>query len=185
MRRVSAAVLAAMRSRTARLALMADIDHPDGRLRVWTGIGTLSYGGHEWTGLGGLATVKGVQSSSDPQIVDHTYVITNVGPDAEAFINAKVRGRRATTWLVFLDEANAVIPDPLQIAASTLDVTTYAVDESGKATLSLIGQSDLWQLEQPLNVSLTNTEQRKRYPEDSGFSEVVIIPNQTLKWTRV
>ena len=37
--------------------LLADIDHPDGMVHVWTGLGTLVYGGNTYLGVGILGRV--------------------------------------------------------------------------------------------------------------------------------
>lgn len=185
MRAIHPDVLAAMRSRSLRISVMAEIDHPAGYVRVWTGVGTLEYGGHSWIGIGWLGRITGMRQMSELEIVDHTYQITHVPPDYEDFVNAKVRGRKATAYLAFIGESREVIGEPMVLGRSTLDTTQWSIDEKGVATLSITGQSDLWQLEQPLNIVLSDTEQRKRVPGDSGFSYVTTLTNQKIKWTRV
>lgn len=185
MRTVSASIIRAMRQKTCRMALMAEIDHPAGMVRVWTGIGTLTYGGHGFVGIGALASVKGLKSTSDLQIVDHAYVLTNIPPDYDEFVNAKIKGRVAKCWLAFLDEQNQLIDAPLQIGKTILDVSALTTGEDGSVSLMLKGQSDLWQLEKPLNIALTSEEQKKRFPSDTGFDYVTTINVQRIAWTRI
>ncbi len=185
MRAVPRQIIAAMRARSCRIAIMAEIDHPAGYVRAWTGIGTLQFGGHDWVGIGALGGVQGLQAASDIQIVDHAYILTNIPPDYEEFVNAKVKGRRASAYIAFLDDANKVIVEPLLIGRTTLDTNTLQVSESGSINLVIRGQSDLWQLEKPLNIALTSEEQKRRFPGDTGFDYITKLTVQRIAWTRV
>lgn len=185
MRKIHPDVIAAMRSRSVRIAVMAELDHPAGYVRVWTGVGTLHHNGHDWTGIGWLGRITGMRQVSELEIVDHAYQLTHVPPDYEQFVNAKVRGGPATAYLAFVDDARQVIGDPIVLGRSTMDTSQWSIGDDGVATLTITGQSDLWQLEQPLNISLSDTEQRKRFPTDTGFSYVTTVTNQKIKWTRV
>ncbi len=164
---------------------MAEIDHPEGYVRAWTGIGTLRYGGFDWIGVGALGGVRGIQAASDIQIVDHAYILTNIPPDYEEFVNAKIKGRNAKTYLAFLSNANTVIDEPLLIGTTSLDTSVLTSAEDGSSTLALKGQSDLWQLEKPLNIALTSEEQKRRFPGDTGFDYVTKLTVQRIAWTRV
>lgn len=185
MRKFPRAIIDAMRARSVRLALFAEIDHPAGYLRLWTGIGTITVDGNAWIGIGALGGVEGMQSSSEIQIVEHVYTLLNVPPSYEEFVNAKVRGRRAKTSIGFMTASNQVIASLIPIGETTLDVTMMPISDAGEASLRIKGQSDLWQLERPLNVGLSDAEQRKHFPNDTGLSYVVEVTTQRLSWTRV
>ena len=185
MRKLPREIVEAMRARTARMALFAEVDHPAGYVRVWTGIGTLRHDGYDWRGIGALGAISGIELSSEIQIVEHAYTLFNVPPDNVGFINESIRGRKARAYIAFLTDSNKVIHSLIKIAETTLDVTKPQIADNGSYIVTLVGQTDLWQLERPLTVALSNTEQRKHFPNDSGFSEVVAVTTQRLSWTRV
>lgn len=184
MKVLSPAIQRALKARVIRPAPMIEIDHPDHYIRAWMGIGTISWGGYQWLGVGTFGGVEGVQSSSDLQIVEHAYTLVDVDPANAAFVQTPIRGRRAITWLGLLGESGALIADPIKIAETTLDVTLARVEDSGSFTVTLRGHSALWQLEQPLGIALTSSEQKKRYPGDTGFDFIPTLVNKRLSWTR-
>lgn len=165
------------------LALLAEIDHPDGLVHYWTGLGTLEYNGDSFTGIGKLGGVTPVNYSSDVSIQELSFILTGVPPDVATWISAEIRNRSALVWLATLDTSGRVIADPLQIVDAILDYQTLQVDENGSGTLTLKARSGFYTLERAIDEVYSSEDQRRRYPNDSGCDMISDLQQQDVIWT--
>lgn len=165
------------------LALLAEIDHPDGLVRYWTGLGILEYNGDEFTGIGKLGNITPVNYSSDISIQELSFIVTGVPPDVGTWISAEIRNRSALAWLAALDGSGRVIADPLRIVDAVLDYQTLQVDDNGTGTLTLKGRSGFYTLERALDEVYSSEDQRRRYPNDSGCDMISDLQQQDVIWT--
>ena len=61
MRSLAPAVETAIAARAQFLGLLIEMDAPSGSVRAWSGVGTLSWDGKSWEGLGDLLSVSPVE----------------------------------------------------------------------------------------------------------------------------
>lgn len=177
---------AALRARRP-LLLMAAIDHPDGMVYVHTGIGTISYNGQNWIGVGIFGEVGPVVISTETVIQEVTFTLSGVEDEDESlqFLNANVRNRLATVWLACLDEAGQVVRDPFQIMEAQMDYQTFdANEESGEVTIQIVARAGFYTLERAIDESWSPEDQKARYPADTGLDLVPGLADKDIIWTR-
>src|SRR5690348_14896303 len=101
-----------------------------GPVRLWTGVGDLSWNGHVWTGGGEMLSISPLGENDELraegfQVSLTGLPLTNV---FEALVNVR-QGMPGSLWLALLDAAGAVIADPYLLVEGRLD--TVPVSDNG------------------------------------------------------
>ena len=186
MKALSIAVDNQLRGKAIRLALLAQLDLITGTERLWSGIGTLNYGGFVWAGIGKLGRITGAGQSSEIRVSETIYELSGVQDLAalSIYLANPIRGRAAKAWLVVLDEKGEVIPDPIQIDETILDAAAMHYAEDGTAVLSLRGTSAIFDLRKPKGRYLTSEQLKEDYPGDTGFDRISGLASRAVSWTK-
>lgn len=185
LRDVTTAFDNALHAPQLRVAQLVYIDHPDGAVYVWSGVGNLDWNGNTYQGIGALGGINGVESTAPLKISEVTFVLTNVPVDLLADVNTDVKGRQAEVYFALLTDNMEVIPDPILIMLVDLDYQAAKIEDDGTATLYLTGSTGLWRLEQPSLVSWSPEEHKKTYPADTGLDMVPDMESKEVTWTRI
>src|SRR5712664_637758 len=164
------------------LALLAEIGHPSGTARFWTGIGTLSWNGFTWAGSGTLGSVAPIKHTSDLTIQEINFGLAGVDPAIVATLSDNVRNLSGKVWLACLGHGNAVVKDPFQIVDAVLDYQSFSAAEDGTVAISITARTGFYTLERALDEAWTTEEQKLTYPTDSGLDLISGLQNQTIQW---
>src|SRR5690242_9981491 len=89
------------------LALLAEIEHPSGTARFWTGIGPLAWNGNTFTGSSTLGTVTPIKRTTDLVIQELNFQLAGVDPAIVATLDDDVRNRAGRVWLACLGSGNS------------------------------------------------------------------------------
>lgn len=166
------------------LALLAEIEHPDGMARFWTGVGPLSWNGYTWTGAGTLGSVAPIKHTSDLLIQEINFGLAGVDPEIVATLNDNVRNLSGKVWMACLGPGNSVIREPYQIVDAQLDYQSFSAQEDGSVAISITARTGFYTLERSLDEAWTTEEQKLTYPTDSGLDLISGLQNQTIQWTQ-
>lgn len=172
----------ALRKR-APLALLAEIEHPSGTARFWSGVGPLSWGGYSWTGSGVLGSIAPIRHTSDLLIQEINFGMSGVDPARISMLGDDVRNLSGKAWLACLGPDNRVIPDPMEVVDAQLDYQSFSASEDGTVAISITARSGFYTLERAINEAWTTEEQKLLYPTDSGLDLISGLQNQTIQWT--
>lgn len=186
MKTLSLAMDDALRERALRYGFLAELDTADGTVRVWSGIGTLSWDGFDWKGLGRLGRISGMGETGEVRTVETRYELAGITDNDELsdFLDTPVRGRMARAWLALMDEDGAVLEDPLQIDESVLDTATISIQDDLSSVLILTGNSAIFDFRRPRALGITNEQQQQDYPGDTGFDRIPTeVADKTVSWT--
>lgn len=165
------------------LALLAEINHPSGVARFWTGVGDIVYNGFTFTGAGRFGTVAPVMRTSDLAIQEVVFSLSGVLPEEAAELETDVRNEIATVWLACIGEHGEIVASPYQLLSALLDFQSLSVGEEGEAILSITGRTGFYTLERAIEESWTAEDQKQIYPTDTGFDMVASLQNQDVQWT--
>lgn len=106
----------------ARPILLAFFDFGGGAVRAWSGVGTLSWNGHDWTGLGTFGEVSAVEETTEVRATGAAFRLSGVPPDLLLkVINTPIQGRAAKLWLGFMTEDWNLLEDPVLIFDGRMD----------------------------------------------------------------
>jgi len=175
-----------MAGRAIKPALLAAITLPDATVhRYWSGVGTLVWGGSYWLGLGKLGRISGAGTTAEIRTVETAYTLMGVTDFAEmnTFLETSIRNGTATAWLAFLDDADAVIPDPVMIDSSILDRAIPRLGGDGTAEMSLAATSAIFNFAATPGLYITHEEQQREFPGDTGFNRIPGLASRVVAWT--
>jgi hypothetical protein len=175
-------LMAAAIASGAPLVLLAEIEHPSGTARFWSGIGQLTWDGETWSGIGELGTITPIQHTSAIAIQEIEFTLSGADPAIVATLDDDVRNLSGRAWLAALDQSGKIIEDPIQIVDSTLDFQSHKINDDGTATISITARSGFYSLERALDDVWSAEDQRKIYPDDSGLDMISKLQNQELQW---
>lgn len=169
--------------RGAPLYLFGQIDHPDGMVYLWTGIGSIEWDGNTYTGKGRLATIGQINKTQELTLDQRVMRLAAVNPDDLALLTAAIRNRTATIYLGAVEDG-AVVADPYLLDEITMDSQSFPVDESGVASIQLTGFAGIWTLERALSIAWSSEEAKKEYPDETGFDLIPLLVNKDTSWKK-
>lgn len=163
--------------------VFAEIDHPNGMVRAWGGVGDIEWNGSTWKGVGALGRLSQVERSTELQIADRTITLRGVDPDASNYLSGSVRKRVAKFWIALLHPVTrTVVPDPYLIDEVQMDSQSLSNGEDGNLEVNITGYSGLWTLQRAQNLAWSTEQAQAAYPGDTGFDQIPSLVNKDTKW---
>jgi hypothetical protein len=189
-RNISNAVALEVAKGKIRPAVFAELQFTSGTVYFWSGIGTKTWNGNDWLGVGTLGAISSISESTEVRA--DGIVLALVGVPAEVFsadgIFGKVvdeirLGKTAKIYLGFLNEAGDVIADPYRCFSGRLDVPTLS---PGPDTVSIriTCENLLIDLRRSRERRYTHEDQQIDYPGDKGFEFVPQLQEWNGVWGR-
>jgi len=181
-RGVTAAFDTAANSSTVNAAFLAKLDFSSGIVRVWSGIGQLSWNSQTWEGVGELGSVSAIQEQPGAVATGLNLGLSfNDSSLLTSVLTEDYQGRAVNVWLALFDSDNAVVADPFEYFGGLMD---YAeVKRSGdKASISIYCESWMRVLERKNSRRRTNHDQQARFSGDLGFEYNAEIQDTPVNW---
>lgn len=183
-RDLTAGVLSAIAAGTVRPVLFYEGSFASGTVRLWTGLGTVSWNGQSWTGAGSLLGMSSIQETTEVRATGLTISLSGMPGSLISLALSQARqGADGLVYLGFLDSAGAIIADPSLAFSGRLDVPEI-VDAGETCTISISYESRLIDLERPRERRYTSEDQRLDYPLDDGFNFVPGLQDALILWGR-
>lgn len=189
-RDLTAAVQAALQQGTIRPALFYEGEfvtagspsEEPAFLRMWSGIGTISWNGYDWTGAGNLASFSPIDETRELQAKGFTVGLSGMPSSLISTMLSAVRqGKPGTIWLAFFEADGSMIADPYKLARGLFDVSV--IEDNGETcSISVQYESRLINLERPRLRFYTTEDQKIDYPTDRGFEFVAALQDKTILW---
>lgn len=183
-RGLTASVLAEIANGSFRPVVFFSAAWADQTLYVWSGIGSVSWNGQTWLGVGDLGTISPNAEVVDVSAQGFTVTLAGANPAevSEALAQAQ-RGLAGKAWLGFIDSSGNIVADPYLSCAGRLDQPT--IDPNPPTmTLSLAYESRLVDLERPRVRRFNSADQQIDFPADRGFDFVPAIQEWSGNWGR-
>lgn len=165
-----------------QVALLAAMDFSSGYVRVWSGIGNLTFGGQVYSGVGYLGEIAPIQESGNAIRANAITLQLSGIPSAllDVALLANYQGRTVQVWLGFFDTAWALI-DCALLFAGRMD--TMAIDEGPETSIiTLSAESHLADLKRPRVRRFTHADQQELFAGDKGFEYVEALQNAEIAW---
>jgi hypothetical protein len=163
-------------------ALLGYFDFTGGIVRLWSGVGDLSWGGNTFTGAGNLVQVEPVQETSEVRANGLSFRLNGIPSAMVARILTEgYRGRACKMWLALFDASGSLIADPVQLFSGRMDQCFY--EETGETvSLTVAAESRLVDLQRPRERRRTDEDQKNLFPGDRGFEYVAGLQDKEVVW---
>jgi hypothetical protein len=179
-RNLSSPLIQAISANDVMPCLLADITFASGTVYVWSGVGTVTYNGNTYLGVGSLGAVGDIRegvdleaegttltlSGIDPTMLNDCMSDIRVGAPCRIYLGAIVNGSIVGTCVVF----DGTVDKPQVVPAGSsigivLNIETRMTD-----------------MQRASNRRYTAADQQYYYPGDTGFNWVEIINDIALKF---
>lgn len=182
MRDLTSSVQAAISADAVSPILFFEGEFASGYVRVWSGIGEVSWNSQTWQGIGTLGGISSIHESSDIQANGVTVTFSGIPSDLISLsLGDAVQGKLGRIYFGFMNEANEIIADPALMFEGRLDIP--AIEENGDtATIQISYESRLIDLQKPRERRYTSEDQQLEYPGDLGFEFIPSLQEKNIKW---
>ncbi len=183
-REMTAEFLAAITSQKIRPALFVEITFTSGPIYVWTGRGVVSWGGHDWVGVGSLGTISNIEEGSTIEAKGITLSLSGIDTTLLTGVMDEFQvGLPAIVYLRLFDSDNAFIGDPVISWSGRTDQPTVEMDGQ-TATISINCENRLVDMNVAVDRRYTNEDQQLDHPGDRGMEFVSSLQEVVLYWGR-
>ena len=147
---------------------------PDATQRIHNGVGTLTWGGYDWSGVGHFGGVGEISESLDPIAVPVDLTLSGVDPDwISDAMTTQYHGQDVALYIGMIDRTTgALVATPEMVWDGYMDVMTIEVG-AGSAQITLRCENNL--RKHPLPSRYTDEDQQLIHPGDTFLSHLHTI----------
>jgi len=158
----------------------ADGTTQDRVLRLWTGLGTLTYGGNQYFGTGNMLDISSIEESTEIAAKGATITLSGVPSQVVSLaLSEPYQGRECTIYFGMTSAQSSLT----EVFTGYMD--QMSIDEGPESsTVQLTVENKLIDLERPRVGRFTSEYQKSIYSEDKGFDFVESLQEQKLTWGR-
>jgi hypothetical protein len=183
-RGLSAANETAIDSDVVAPILFAELNFESGYVRVHSALGSITWGGYEWLGVGTFGTISAVDEQAELAATTISYTLTGV-PNTllSVALNDSYQGRSAKLYAGFLSRTTyQLVGDPHLMHMGKMDVARAKIGNT--STLIITSESRIAAWSRPLVRRYTDAEQQAIYPGDKGLEFISQAAQKEVVWGR-
>lgn len=181
-RNLGSAMLASLTSNAIRPGFLAILTFHTGVQYVWSGVGNLVYNGNTYRGVGSLGRIGGIDETTEVRATGTTVTLSAIDPALLAECLSDIQlGAPATIYFALFDASLNIIGAPYPLFVGTVDQPVIQIGVN-EMTISLKLENRLANLQRSNARRYTAADQRKYYPNDTGFNWVELLNDMALKW---
>lgn len=165
-----------------RLVTFAEMQFTSGTQYVHDGLGTYTWGGQNWQGVGSLGRVSAIEEGIE--ISPYSLTLTLSALDSTMAGKALTEDyymRPLFIYLGLLDDTDALITTPTKIWAGRMDVMTVTAGTEND-TISVSAESDMARFDRSANLKYTHTSQQRIDNTDLFFEFLKDIEGAKIVW---
>lgn len=163
--------------------LFVELDFASGFIRMWSGIGPVTWSGETWTGGGQLLAVSSIEETKAVEATAASITLSGVPSELVSVAYGDFsQGRPARIWLGLLNIATgAILADPVQIFAGRMD-TISDTDSGDTATIAVSAESNLADLDRLRARYFTDQDQQRTFEGDRSLRYIPSIQDRPITW---
>lgn len=152
---------------------------------IWSGVGVLSWNGHEWLGFGNLLDVSAIEETDS--IEARGIEIKVSGCPAEQIDQALTElrtSRRGIIRLALDDGAGGIVASPKIIFRGRLDVGEIDDSDPARPVIRLKYENELIDLKRPREWRYTDEHQKLLHDGDRSLRFIASYADLMIYWGR-
>lgn len=154
------------------IAYFFEGDFASSYLRLWTGLGDITWDSKTWAGNGWLHDIKGGGETSDIKATNMEIALAGVPSSVISLVLTEAsQNRLGNLYLAFLDANEVVIADPYLLFTGKFD-TAEINDGADGAIVTLSYETQLVELEKAEERRFTDATQKSIYADDRGLEYI-------------
>ena len=158
------------------------LDFSSGIVRVHNGLGTYTWGGNDWIGVGSLGAVSQLEEGADVSPYGITLTLSALDAVVSgAALNEDYFMRPVAIYIGALSAEDVLLNDPLQMWGGHMDVMSVTAGaENDQVTINC--ESELAAFDRSSNLKYTTQSQQQFYPGDVFFNFLPKIDGAKIRW---
>lgn len=159
----------------------AEFDSYD--LRMWSGLGDLTWDAKTWTGGGSLLTIDAIEETVEVKAVGTRVTLSGIPSELLSLaLQEDYQGRTLRVYIgAFVN--GSIVANPVVIFSGRMDIMT--ITESGTtSSIEVTVENRLIDFERTKERRYTSEDQKIDYPNDKGFEFVSSIQDVEIVWGR-
>lgn len=204
MRNITPDMAAAFSAPTVEPALLCELYFDSGTVRLWSGIGTLTWGENDFLGGGNLVGISPIQENQSLEAKGMVATLTGVPSNLVATVLLEnQRGRPFRLYLavvssrgvVLVEDGDTVLTEdggsvltenelldsPYRIFNGLMD-TMEIIDTGDTSTISVNVESIMIIGQRAKLRRYTPEDQKKLYPDDLGLDQIPSLQDKEIVW---
>jgi hypothetical protein len=179
----SSTIETALSSQVAHLALLVYLNWVGGAVRLWSGVGPITWNSQTWLGAGEYGTIDKIADSAEKADIGVELTLNYLDDATRNEVNANDPvGRDASIYLAVIDPANKTVTDAYELFAGFIDeVVIEDAGETGKIIVRLA--SELARMRRSTYYSLSHAHQQQLFTGDLGLQFAARM-DEVLLWGR-
>ena len=176
-------VLTALSAEHVVLVTFAELQFPSGTVYLHNSIGTYTWGGQDWLGVGDLGEISQIEEGAEISPYKITLSLSGLDPDISgAALTEDYYLQPVKVYLGVLDADDALLADPTVVWEGAMDQMTVSVGAEGGDSISLTAESELARFNKASNLKYTSAQLQDDFPGDLGFDLMADIDGAKLRW---
>lgn len=152
-----------------------------GTLRLWTGIGELSWNSLTWTGAGNLLAITPIEETRSTRAIGIGVSLNGISSEVISLVLAHARLKKVGTVYLGCVANDAVVADPVIAYRGFLDVPSIE-DFGERCNITVTYESELIDLQRARIRRYTDNDLKLDYAEDNGFQYVAELQDKEVLW---
>lgn len=151
-------------------------------IRVWTGIGNISWNSQTWSGLGELLSISEIEETADVVATGIRIGLSGIAAaDIQRVMNESRQGKAVNVYFGAIDSSGVVVVDPFLSFAGRMDAPE--INEGAEtSTITIAAESKLIDLNRSMERRYTAEDQKSEYAGDLGFDYVPSLQEWNGVW---
>ena len=180
-RDLNSEVVTALESDVVRPITMVHLDLGSSVIAVHSGLGTFSYGGVDYVGVGNLGAITEMMEAQSVAPTGVKMTLSGISPEyVSLMVGQHYQGRPATIYIGLLDASHQLIADPILGFKGKVDYADIKMGEN--ATITLSAESRLVDWSRARVARYTHEDQQAKFPGDMGPEFVAKMVDIPILW---
>ena len=184
-RGLSTAIVNALKDDVVRPVTFARLDFSSSTLYLHDSIGTFTWGGNDWLGVGDFGSVSAIEEGTDISPYSITLTLSGLDSTIADIGSAGTEDyylRDVDIYLGLLDEDEALIEDPSPIWSGFMDVMTLVTGTQSNNSIALTCESELAKIDRSADLKYTHVQQQRVNSNDLFFEYLHEIEGVKILW---
>tara|TARA_B100000497_G_C7632202_1_gene379981 strand:- start:135 stop:695 length:561 start_codon:yes stop_codon:yes gene_type:complete len=182
-RGITSALNTVFTSSHIRPFVAVDLAFSGANVRVWTGLGNITFASTTFVGTGEILGISPVTESGAVQA--NGLNVNFNGLDSALVATAlteNYQGRSAKVYLGSITEAYAVVADPYLLFSGRMDTMNIS-DDGERANIQVSCESRLVDLNRPKVRRYTQVDQQTEFAGDKGLDFISSLQEKSIRWS--
>lgn len=172
--------------------LFVHLDWPGAPVRAHSGVGTITWGGHSWTGVGDFGSVSIPDEAGGSMVATEAVVSLIASPaDFDAFLDDQIRNRSGAIYMGCVTArpgdtgGNVLVSDPVAVFFGAMDGMAMQISptDDGVETSMQITLTTGPSARSAATVYHSDADQAAKYPGDTAGRLVAVAYARAQKIT--